>query len=265
MMPKLNLAINSYKILRQSIIIILITLSSVIAMATDYDVLKRKANLFYEQQEWLSASAMYTLMLDQQPDIIDTYSHAIIAASIRNDSLMQAELLDKAFQNHIPFDSLFNQVKTLSFNIGKTNLYESFLLRTQLNYSWLSRIIDLQLLKYYTLRRNGNKMEHFALKMLKSIEDKPESIPFREALAEAYLLQGRQTEAIDTFKSIINLDADNYNALIELGNCYYSSYLTNKEDQQLCKLAQEYLSKAYSLKSTPFVKQMLETLKTPVK
>lgn len=265
MMPNLNLAINSYNILRQSIIIILITLSSVVALATDYDVLKRKANLFYEQQEWLSASAMYTLMLDRHPDITDTYSHAIIAASMRNDSLMQAELLDKAFQNHIPFDSLYNQVKSLSFNIGKTNLYENFLLRTQISYPWLSRNIDLQLLKYYTFRRNGNKMEHYALKMLKNIEDKPESIPFRDALAEAYLLQGRQPEAIDTFMSIIKLDADNYNAIIELGNCYYTSYLANKENSQLCKLAQEYLSKAYSLKPTPFVKQMLESLKTPTK
>ena len=238
---------------------------SVVASATDYDVLQRRATMFYDQEEWLSASAMYTLMIDQRPQVVDTYSRAIISAAMRNDTLMQTDLLEKSFQNHIPFDSLYSHVKTLSFDLGKTDLYENFLLRTQMSYPWLSRNIDSQLLKYYSFRRNGTKMEEYALKMLNGIENKPESIPFREILADAYLLQGEKNKAIETYNSILKLDANNYDTLIELGNCYYSAFIDDNSDSESKKLAIEHLLKANSIKPTPFVTKILSELQPPTK
>ena len=235
------------------------------ASATDYEVLQRKATMFYDQEEWLSASAMYTLMIDQHPQVVDTYSRAIISAAMRNDTLMQTDLLEKSFQNHIPFDSLYSHIKTLSFELGKTDLYENFLLYTQKSYQWLSRNIDSQLLKYYSFRRNGTKMEEYALKMLNGIENKPESIPFREILADAYLLQGEKKKAIEAYNSILTFDGNNYDALIELGNCYYSAFVNDNSDTQSKTLAIEYLLKANSIKPTPFVTKVLTELQPPTK
>ena len=237
----------------------------VTASATDYEVLQRKATMFYDQEEWLSASAMYTLMIDQRPQVVDTYSRAIISAAMRNDTLMQTDLLEKSFQNHIPFDSLYNHIKTLSFELGKTDLYENFLLHTQKSYQWLSRNIDSQLLKYYSFRRNGTKMEEYALKMLNGIENKPESIPFREILANAFMLQGEKQKAIEVYNSILTFDANNYDALIELGNCYYSAFVNDNSDTQSKTLAIKYLLKANSIKPTPFVTKVLTELQPPTK
>ena len=235
------------------------------ASATDYEVLQRKATMFYDQEEWLSASAMYTLMIDQHPQVVDTYSRAIISAAMRNDTLMQTDLLEKSFQNHIPFDSLYSHIKTLSFELGKTDLYENFLLYTQKSYQWLSRNIDSQLLKYYSFRRNGTKMEEYALKMLNGIENKPESIPFREILANAFMLQGEKQKAIEVYNSILTFDANNYDALIELGNCYYSAFVNDNSDTQSKTLAIKYLLKANSIKPTPFVTKVLTELQPPTK
>lgn len=222
--------------------------------AADFQTLSLKARRFFDQKEWASASAMYSLMLDERPADSAIYGPAIVAAEAQADTAQAIALLDKSIDCHIPFDTIFHGVRSESFAIGRADIYEQFLLSAKSHAPWLTRSVDHALMQYYAFRCNGPRMVEYATIMLRGL---PDSIDFLSVLASGYLLDGQTGMAIDTYRRILTIDPENYTALLYLGNYYYS---LSETSAQARTAALEYLSRARAIRPAPYLDTMLRRL-----
>ncbi len=242
--------------IRLLLAIALLTGITIPSQANDYSDLALKARRFYQQKEWASASAMYTLMLDINPRVAPVYGEAIVAAGMRKVPDQQLALMQQALKYHVPFDSVFSAVEKASFGIGQTNLYEDFLLLTKHHYQWLSRTIDGYLLAYYTFRRNPEGMISYSQTMLQGL---PDNQNFLSTLAQGYLISGDYQKATDTYARILAINPDNYDALLYLGN-YYADNGANS-DPEKARAAISYLERAAEIHATPYVESRIAGLR----
>ena len=229
--------------------------------ATDYDILARKEKMFYDAREWPGASAMLTLMIDERPQQSNLYGRAIVAQSLMNDTVGAMSLLDKAMKNKVPFDSVFSNVKKESFELGRSDLYETFLVRVKQTHPWLVRAIDNYLLDYYCFRRDGAKMVEFSKMMLEGL---PDNTFFLNILAEGYLLEGETEKAVLAFRQVLYFNPADYNATLYLANYYYNRWQKTRSDNDHSN-ATKFLTRANKLKPTPFINQRLKQVQKPIK
>lgn len=227
------------------------------ASVTDYETLALKAERFYNQKEWQSAIAMYQLMLDSKPDNPAVYGKAIVASASARDTMQIGQFTRMALQNKIPFDSIFTYVRDESFALGKTDLYEKYLLGTASIHPWTKRAVDGYMTEYYLFRRDGKKMIEYATLMLKGL---PDDIRFISILAQGYLLTGDSAKAVECWKRITELDGNNFEAYSYLGNYYYDCWKSNNTDINLRNMAVKYLSEAYAIKQTPYIYAKLKKI-----
>lgn len=232
------------KILLSSALLILAALSAF--GRSDYSRLELKANRFYDQREWMQAVATYYQMLEERPDVAKTYGRAIVANAVRNDTLAEMQLMARALNNKIPFDSVLSRVKTESFALGKSNLYGDFLNRVKVAYPWMRRPIDNYLLRYYTFRHDGAKMMEISRVMLQGA---PDNIGFLSTYAQGAMFCGNYPEAEAAYKKILDINPDDYDSLLTLGN-YYRLNGTPA-------IGRPYLERAYSLRPTPHLQLLL--------
>lgn len=241
----------------RKLLFLLLTVIPLAAVAADYDALRLKADRFFEQKEWPSAAAMLELMLDMRPDVADTYGRAIVVAAIRCDTVCEMELMNRSIVNYVPFDSTFAAVRSVSFSLGKTNLYEDFLLRTKMSEPWLARTVDAYLLRYYTFRRNPGKMVEYSQIMLDGM---PDDVGFLTTLASGQMLGGDTEAAIATYERLLSVAPDNYDALLQIGNYYYLNWCDGNGDRATLLKARSALSRARSIAPTPGVTATLENI-----
>lgn len=229
--------------------------------ADDYNLYSVKAQRAFQQQEWASASAMYGILLDMQPSNSDVYGHAITTAAMRHDTLSQLQLMNQAIAHHVPFDSTFAAVKQVSLALANDTIYENFMLLVQRNNDWLNRAINPYLLDYYVFRNNAPAIIHYSRLMLEGL---PNSVKYLTTLADALMFDGQTTEAIETYNRIVQLNPDNYHALIALGN-HYALIATDAEMQpditsEARQQALKHLKQAYALRATPNVSRLIKQL-----
>lgn len=232
---------------------VLTTMSTTVsteAFDTPYAVLEAKAGRFFNNREWASAAAMYQLMIDRRPNVADTYARAIVSEGMRGRSVAQMEFFNGALQNRIAFDSLLTYVRNVSFECGSTDLYEKFLHTVNDSHAWMERVVDGYLLDYYSFRCNGPQIVTYSRKMLEGL---PDNERYLLLLARGYLLQDDIDKAVDTYRRVIDIHPDCCDALLYLGN-YYAGRSDGKQ------LAEDYLSRAYKLKPTPYVERVLSGL-----
>lgn len=227
------------------------------AVGTSYNELKTKAERFFDQREWASASAMYYLMLDQEPKIAETYGHAIVAAGMRDDRQDQLRLMREATLAYVPFDSVFNEVERVSFSLGKTDLYEDFLLMVKAQDPWMTRTVDQRLMAYYSFRRNPQRTVEYAQIMLQGM---PDDVGYLASLAQGQAGLGRWDEALATWKRILEIDPVNYDALLEIGNYNYMQWERDKRCGECRAEALSHLDRAQQLHATPYVARMMLSL-----
>ena len=219
------------------------------AAVSGYEATAVKAARFFDMREWASAEALYGLMLDQRPDCDSTYVDAIVASSMLGHTDMASHLLAGAMKAGVSFTRLMDGVRAISFEVGEPDIYEDFLIRSQRDCPWLERAIDAELLRYFVFRQNGRMTIVYAEKMLAGL---PDSIEYLSALGEGYVTTGSFSDAVAVWKRILDIDADNYQALLRLGN-YYD--ITGNRDEAL-----DYLGRADRLRPTPFVTERLAAL-----
>ena len=239
------------------ILLAIALLMPLLAHATGYESLQVKAGRFYHYGEWPSALAMYQLMLDARPNEPSTYCHAIVAAELSDQRNEAVRLLGQSLEARVPLDSVFNGVRVLAFEQGDAVLYERFLEDTAERYPWMRRNIDARFLDYYTWRRDGQGMVEYATRMLSGL---PDNVGYLTALADGYFTLGQDRHAVETYDKIIALDPSNYHALLVLGNYYYDMRQQNRFDDAALELARQYLSRADTLRPTPYVTTLLSTL-----
>ena len=62
----------------------------------------RKALRFMDDGEWLNASAMFTIMLEQRPEEVSNYSNAIVTDAMLGDTLAVSRLLETSMTPSSP-------------------------------------------------------------------------------------------------------------------------------------------------------------------
>lgn len=227
------------------------------AAQTPYNELKTKAERFFEQREWASASAMYDLMLEREPKVAETYGHAIVAAGMRDDSQDQLRLMREATLAYVPFDSVFSEVERVSFSLGKTDLYENFLLMVKVQDPWMTRTVDQRLMAYYSFRRNPERTVEYARIMLQGM---PDDVGYLASLAQGQAGLGHWDDALATWRRILEIDPVNYDALLEIGNYNYMLWESDATCGECRAEALNTLDRAQQLRPTPYVAQMMERL-----
>lgn len=210
--------------------------------AADYNTTSIKAGRFFDDKEWASAQALYSLVIDSNPRADSAYVRAIVTSSLLNDSVMASHFLTEAMHAGLSFTRIMNGVREESFAIGEADVYVDFLLRSQKECPWLSRAIDDELLSYYHFRDNGKKTVCYAERMLAGL---PDSVEYLSMLADGYCMEGDFTGAVEVWNKILDIAPDNYDTLLKLGN-YYD--LTGDRLQ-----GRAYLDRAYEIYPTPFV------------
>ena len=225
--------------------------------ATDYDQLAVKAQRFYHYGEWPSAIAMYQLMLEQKPGAPSTYCHAIMASAKLKQPAEEMRYLRQSMNAGVPLDSVYDGVQTLAFHDGNATLYENFLKEAGKTYPWLNRNINARLLDYYCWRNDATGMITYADKMLTGA---PNNIKFLTALADGCFMNGFIDRGLIAYQTILSLQPDNYHALLVLGNYYFDRGVNDHSDKEAQILAAQYLSKAYTLHPTPYLKTRIESL-----
>jgi tetratricopeptide (TPR) repeat protein len=249
-----NLPMSNFINKAKSVIILLVVTilaagSGVNAATRDYDQIAAKASRFFKYQEWANAAAMYELMIEDSAKVCSTYGHAIVVAAMRRMPDYEISLLERAQQNLIPVDSVFNAVQNVSFGLGQSSLYENFLLLVKDRQPWMKRNIEKQLLNYYVFRRNAPQMIRYSEIMLSGA---PENVNYLTSLAQGYMLNGDEEAGIAKYKDILALYPDDYNTLLTLGN-YYA--IKNARQEAL-----PYLQRADSISPTPYVKELIKRL-----
>lgn len=233
--------------MKRIFIAFLTLLSALTSFALDNATVRLRADRYFSQNEWPSASAFYTLLLEQDKECTDIFGKAIVSSLMIPDTAAVLRFTNDAIDRHVPFKSLFGTVKSESFSIGLENAYENYLILVKDNYAWMTRTVDNSLMEYYTFRKDGKNMIKYASIMLEGL---PESVNFLSILAQGYLLDGQTDKAVETYCKILDIDATNYDALLYLGNYYW-----NINDKAT---ARTYFFKAYEIHPTPFVKKKLE-------
>ncbi len=226
---------------------------------TDYNVLKNKAERFFQYEEWHSAIAMYQLMLMQRPAETDIYAKAITVTGILNDKKAQMTLIEKSQQNRVPLHALFPKIQKESFSVSEPQVYENFLLLMRDQQPWLKRGINLQLLKYYSMRNNAPQIIETADLILADI---PTDAKVLREKAKGYFVSGDNENACKFYIESLKYDDKNFKANLFVGMHYYQKWQSQGQllPSAVANTAAQYLNQAYSLKPTPEVRKYLDRL-----
>ena len=208
-----------------------------------------KAKRFFENQEWASANAMYLLMMEEKPQVVSTYAGAVVADIMIGDTIQALDMIPRSMTYQIPLDSLLSDIKTISFSIGRGDLYEHYLLKMKTTYTWLSRVADNYLMQYYAFRQNGPELVKYARTMLAGL---PDNLNFLRMLAYGLLLSGDSEGAEKTWLKTNDLYPDNLDTVLDLANFYDS--LGRKRE------ALEWMLRANDMHSSPYIRSRIATL-----
>lgn len=207
-----------------------------------------KAARAFDAGEWASAQALYGILSDRQPKSGFNYGRSIVASERLGDHSAATAMLERAMANSVPLDSVLVHVESESLALGDSKLYPTFLEDSRTAMPWLSRALDTRLLDYYTFRHDPEMMVEASRKMLRGL---PDSTEYLSVLARGLMMLGRDSEAADTWRHILEIDPSNLDALLRLGNYLYASAPAE---------ALELLKKANALSPSPYLQQRIERL-----
>ena len=230
---------------------LLIVLSATFANAADsteyIQRLERRAARAIADGEWPSANAIFTRLIEMRPDRADNYAGAMTTSVMSGDTAIAVSLTEYALGNLIPADSLFDAIGSRAFAIGYPRIYRQLLGKIKDAYPYLGRIVDRRLLDYYIFRNNGPEIVRYAEVMLEGL---PDDTGYLRLLARGYMLTGRTREAADAWRRVLALHPDEYQTLLDLGNCLLAE---GDRDGAL-----PLLRHAYELRPTPYLNTLLQ-------
>lgn len=180
---------------------------------TPDSALAAKADRAFVNGEWSGASALYMLLSDKNPTAALPYARMIIAQEMRSDTAESTATMERALAHAVPVDSILEPARLAAFSIKRPELYEKLLLRLQGMLPYLHRVLDIRLLRYYTMRRDPAGMSAYSRRMLAG---NPGDTYALQTMAEAAVMKGDMAEAIADWKKILEIEPENYNALAAL-------------------------------------------------
>ena len=229
-------------------IAILTCLAALTAFAADPDVIATRAARAFAAGEWASAHAMYVLVSDAKPMEAMPYGRAVVASLMRNDTTATTTEIRRALANGVALDSVLAVIEKESLALGKGNMYVGELHRISAEMPYLRRPVDARLLRYYIFRYDAPQIIRYSQTLLKGLPDSP---VYLNTLAKGYSLNGQKDMAEQTWRHILELDSDNLEALVCLGNALRES------DPQS---ALTYLFRANEIHPTPYLQATIRSL-----
>lgn len=219
----------------------LLCLAGTLEAGAQNDV-RDKAARFFDTKEWLNANALYLTALDAYPTDSHVFARAIVSSAMAGDVAGAVHLIGLAGEHSVDTSEMWRLVRADSFAAGSPTLYASLLDDARTAYPWMMRSIDRELLEYYAFRNNGEDLVAYAQKMLAGM---PRNVEFLRLLARGHLLSGRTQEALDTWQRVLAINPDQYDTLLDMGNCLM---LTGQAEK-----ARPLLERADALRATPYV------------
>ena len=168
-----------------------------------YRTVLRKADDHFVNREWQEAVAMYDVLLERRPGRVKTYVDAVVASAMMNDSSSIMQYVVRSEMQGLSLDSLFTGIDVLSRSIGQSGIYEQVLLLVKEQQPWFN---------------------------------------YLEAKADALLLLGNDTVAVEVQKTILDIDSLNFDA-----NLFLGSYYAIKGQEKLKSIDQQYLEDSNGL------------------
>lgn len=243
------------------LLVVMLPMSVVGQSSVDIAKLEMKAKSFVQVEEWNSANAMYILMMEQHGNDAKNYAGAIVTSGLVNDDEAQIDILERAQRRGLSMDSVFNDVYKFSFTIGQSQEYEKFLKLVKSRNEWLSRHINIRLLKYYDFRNDASNMVAVGNELLVAT---PDDVKYLKVVARGYMIKSDYEKAVATYKRILELIPDDYDTLVALGNYYYVMWKSAEGSRsQMTEIktdALNYLCKAYDIRPTVFLTNVIEEL-----
>lgn len=201
--------------MRPLLFTLLLCAAGAAAAQTADKALADKADRAFVNSEWAGASALYMLLSDKIPDAALPYARIIVAQEMCADTAGSIATMERALANTVPVDSVLEPAREAAFSLSRPDLYENLLLRLQRSLPYLHRVIDIRLLRYYTLRRDPEKMADYSRRMLAGNPADTDAIA---TIADAAVMEGDTDAAIAAWERILAIDPANYNALAALAN-----------------------------------------------
>lgn len=233
--------------MRHILLIASLIAAAITCAATDNtSVLASRASRAFDNHEWASAFAIYSLLSEESPKAVEPYSRAIVAAWQQPDTTLIAGCVDRALSNGVPLDTLLSRVESEAFALGDASIYSGILLTTANALPFLRRPVDKALLTFYSNRANGPNMVKYAHLMLAG---RPDDIAAMHALARGELLSGDTEAACAAYNDILRLDARDYDALVALAT------LTMPADPEA---ARALIRRALAIKTSPYLEGLLK-------
>ena len=165
-----------------------------------YRTVLRKADDHFVNREWQEAVAMYDVLLERRPGRVKTYVDAVVASAMMNDSSSIMQYVVRSEMQGLSLDSLFTGIDVLSRSIGQSGIYEQVLLLVKEQQPWFTRVTNNYLLGYYVFRHDAEKILAVADELLSVM---PGQINYLKAKADALLLLGNDTAAVEVQKTIL--------------------------------------------------------------
>lgn len=249
-----NNKIFSFRALKVFFIMLIASiLPSLVVANGGYEKLKIKAERFYSYGEWESASAAYELMLMQKFDDVDAYSRAITVNGVLGRSDNQVAIVEQSQKNGISMMDIFGKVKELSYALGKPKIYEGFLLMVKDRQPWMRRSINVMLAEYYSQRNNAPKMVAYADTLLMTRSDDLFALRIK---SRGQMLRDDYASLVKTNDKIIALAPSDFEAYLNNGMYFFNMWKAAGIASDK-RSAIRYLSEAYKLRSTPYLKDLL--------
>lgn len=215
------------------------------AAAADPAVIAGRAGRAYDAGEWASAQALYNLLADSRPDDAEAYARSIVAGEMYGDSAAALPVVERALHAAVPFDSLMDAVEEANTRQGRSGDYVWLLHSIEKNLPWLRRPVYKRLLDYYQFRRDPQMCIRYCRLLLSGM---PDNTSWLNSLASAQAMAGDLAQAEATWREVLDLDPDNFDALVGLGNTLLPD---NRE------AAVELLNRACRLHPTPYLESLL--------
>lgn len=181
-------------------------------------ILLRKAETHFENREWREAAAMFNVLINESPSVLELYAYAVASNDLGGDKRGVMAAVELSEKSGIPLDSLFDKTRQLCTAIGNNGIYERMLLCIKGEQPWFKRIVNKYLLRFYMERKENAKALAIADEALLSF---PDNIRLLNAKASILADSGDLSGAADCMALVLRLDSTAMEARLFLGNYYF--------------------------------------------
>lgn len=242
----------------------------------------RKANTYFNNEEWVMANKFYSSLIEEYPKEYSYYPYAIVSIAQADSTAALIPYIKQSQISGAELEPLLAEIRNLARKVGNSSVYVRTLNELKREQPWFTNLADRLLVSHYLFQK-----EYAEAKLLigSLIERFPTSIEIKKAQAELLQQSGNIYGAIEEYRTILEQKENDLDALLYLGGHYlltaereiatiqeqykeianpshmqhsiYRSHLKKVQDSDVAQ-AIEYLERVYTLHPTTYTFELLE-------